>query len=205
MQPMRPHSRTISTSDGCPRGSSRGMAGSVRAGAGCPARRAAASSRPGLQPAEARADARWRRRDPAQSISCRGRAPPDLLLPGRRPRPHQGIAEPFPISSLGHGVILPRLAGWHIHQNDKFFLTFLIATHLATAIVLLLFFLQRLGADRQGPVALAARCARSATTTPTRGSAGCSWSARSRSASSACCCRTRCASCSPRRSWPPAS
>ena len=49
----------------------------------------------------------------------------------------QGIAEPFPISSLGHGVILPRLAGWHIHQNDKFFLTFLIATHLATALVLL--------------------------------------------------------------------
>jgi undecaprenyl-diphosphatase len=54
----------------------------------------------------------------------------------------QGIAEPFPVSSLGHGVILPRLAGWHIHQNDKFFLTFLIATHLATAIVLLLFFLK---------------------------------------------------------------
>src|SRR6476646_7513565 len=54
----------------------------------------------------------------------------------------QGVAEPFPISSLGHGVILPRLAGWNIHQNDKFFLTFLVATHLATAIVLLLFFLR---------------------------------------------------------------
>jgi undecaprenyl-diphosphatase len=54
----------------------------------------------------------------------------------------QGVAEPFPISSLGHGVVLPRLAGWNIHQNDKFFLTFLIATHLATAIVLLLFFLK---------------------------------------------------------------
>ena len=54
----------------------------------------------------------------------------------------QGIAEPFPVSSLGHGVVLPRLAGWHIHQNDKFFLTFLIATHFATAIVLLLFFLK---------------------------------------------------------------
>ncbi|HEV2980982.1 MAG TPA: undecaprenyl-diphosphate phosphatase [Solirubrobacteraceae bacterium] len=53
----------------------------------------------------------------------------------------QGVAEPFPISSLGHGVILPRLFGWHIHQNDKFFLTFLVATHLGTAIVLLLFFL----------------------------------------------------------------
>ena len=37
-------------------------------------------------------------------------------------------------------MILPRLVGWHIHQNDKFFITFLIPTHLATAIVLLLFF-----------------------------------------------------------------
>src|SRR5205085_7195659 len=54
----------------------------------------------------------------------------------------QGVAEPFPISSLGHAVILPRLAGWNIHQNDKFFLTFLVATHLATAIVLLFFFLK---------------------------------------------------------------
>ncbi len=52
----------------------------------------------------------------------------------------QGVAEPFPISSLGHGVILPRLAGWNIHQNDKFFITFLVATHLATAIVLFGFF-----------------------------------------------------------------
>jgi undecaprenyl-diphosphatase len=54
----------------------------------------------------------------------------------------QGIAEPFPISSLGHGVIMPRLFGWDIHQNDKFFLTFLVATHLATAIVLFFFFLK---------------------------------------------------------------
>jgi undecaprenyl-diphosphatase len=54
----------------------------------------------------------------------------------------QGVAEPFPISSLGHAVILPGLAGWHIHQNDKFFLTFLVATHFATAFVLLLFFLR---------------------------------------------------------------
>ena len=53
----------------------------------------------------------------------------------------QGVAEPFPISSLGHGVILPKLVGWNIHQNDKFFLTFLVATHLATAIVLFFFFL----------------------------------------------------------------
>jgi undecaprenyl-diphosphatase len=54
----------------------------------------------------------------------------------------QGIAEPFPISSLGHGVIAPSLFGWNIHQNDEFFLTFLVATHCATAIVLFCFFLK---------------------------------------------------------------
>jgi undecaprenyl-diphosphatase len=52
----------------------------------------------------------------------------------------QGFSELFPISSLGHSVILPRLLGWNIHQNDPYFLTFLVATHLATAIVLLGFF-----------------------------------------------------------------
>jgi undecaprenyl-diphosphatase len=54
----------------------------------------------------------------------------------------QGIAEPFPISSLGHGVIAPSLFGWNIHQNDEFFLSFLVATHCATAIVLFFFFLK---------------------------------------------------------------
>jgi undecaprenyl-diphosphatase len=53
----------------------------------------------------------------------------------------QGIAEPFPISSLGHGVMLPRLLGWNIHQNDDYFLAFLVATHVATAAVLLVLFL----------------------------------------------------------------
>ncbi|HUK97659.1 MAG TPA: undecaprenyl-diphosphate phosphatase [Gaiellaceae bacterium] len=52
----------------------------------------------------------------------------------------QGVTELFPISSLGHSVILPSLLGWNIHQNDTYFLTFLVATHLATAIVLLIFF-----------------------------------------------------------------
>jgi undecaprenyl-diphosphatase len=52
----------------------------------------------------------------------------------------QGFAELFPISSLGHSVILPKLLGWNIHQNDAYFITFLVATHLATAIVLFLFF-----------------------------------------------------------------
>jgi undecaprenyl-diphosphatase len=52
----------------------------------------------------------------------------------------QGVSELFPVSSLGHSVILPRLVGWDIHQNDPYFLTFLVATHIATALVLLWFF-----------------------------------------------------------------
>jgi undecaprenyl-diphosphatase len=52
----------------------------------------------------------------------------------------QGVTELFPVSSLGHSVILPSLLGWNIHQNDPYFLAFLVATHLATALVLLGFF-----------------------------------------------------------------
>ena len=52
----------------------------------------------------------------------------------------QGVSELFPVSSLGHSVILPSLLGWDIHQDDDYFLTFLVATHLATALVLLGFF-----------------------------------------------------------------
>jgi undecaprenyl-diphosphatase len=39
-------------------------------------------------------------------------------------------------------VIAPSLFGWDIHQNDEFFLAFLVATHCATAIVLFFFFLE---------------------------------------------------------------
>ena len=38
-------------------------------------------------------------------------------------------------------MILPRVLGWDIHQNDDYFLAFLVATHLATALVLFFFFL----------------------------------------------------------------
>jgi undecaprenyl-diphosphatase len=54
----------------------------------------------------------------------------------------QGVSELFPISSLGHSVVLPRVLGWDIHQNDDYFLSFLVATHCATALVLLLFFIK---------------------------------------------------------------
>jgi len=52
----------------------------------------------------------------------------------------QGISELFPISSLGHSVILPQLLGWNINEQSPFFLMFLVATHFATALVLLIFF-----------------------------------------------------------------
>ena len=52
----------------------------------------------------------------------------------------QGITELFPISSLGHSIVLPTLLGWNINQNDNYFLIFLVATHFATALVLLGFF-----------------------------------------------------------------
>src|SRR3954453_20498520 len=54
----------------------------------------------------------------------------------------QGVSELFPIGSLGHSVVLPRVFGWDIHQNDDYFLSFLVATHCATALVLLLFFIK---------------------------------------------------------------
>jgi undecaprenyl-diphosphatase len=48
----------------------------------------------------------------------------------------QGITELFPISSLGHSILLPALLGWSIDQNAGYFLSFLVATHFATATVL---------------------------------------------------------------------
>jgi undecaprenyl-diphosphatase len=52
----------------------------------------------------------------------------------------QGISELFPISSLGHSIILPALLGWTIDQNANHFLSFLVATHFATAAILFFFY-----------------------------------------------------------------
>ena len=52
----------------------------------------------------------------------------------------QGISELFPVSSLGHSVVLTGLLGWRVNQNDEYFLVFLVATHFATALVLLAFY-----------------------------------------------------------------
>ena len=52
----------------------------------------------------------------------------------------QGITELFPISSLGHAVLLPTLLGWRIDQAAPDFLPFLVVMHLGTAVALLLYF-----------------------------------------------------------------
>jgi undecaprenyl-diphosphatase len=52
----------------------------------------------------------------------------------------QGISELFPISSLGHAVIVPRLLGWPIDQHSPEFLPFIVVLHVGTAVALLLYF-----------------------------------------------------------------
>ena len=52
----------------------------------------------------------------------------------------QGVTELFPVSSLGHAVILPHLFGWTIDQNAPTFLPFLVMLHVGTALALLVYF-----------------------------------------------------------------
>ena len=52
----------------------------------------------------------------------------------------QGVTELFPISSLGHTVILPRLLGWTVDQHSAAFLPFVVVLHVGTAAALLLYF-----------------------------------------------------------------
>ncbi|MDE1901728.1 MAG: undecaprenyl-diphosphate phosphatase [Alphaproteobacteria bacterium] len=52
----------------------------------------------------------------------------------------QGATELFPVSSLGHAVILPRLLGWNVDQKAPDFLPFLVVLHLGTATALLAYF-----------------------------------------------------------------
>ncbi|CAI9119678.1 undecaprenyl-diphosphate phosphatase [Brytella acorum] len=52
----------------------------------------------------------------------------------------QGVTELFPISSLGHAVLIPALLHWHIDENDPLFLPFLTMLHFGTLVALLLVF-----------------------------------------------------------------
>jgi undecaprenyl-diphosphatase len=57
----------------------------------------------------------------------------------------QGISELFPVSSLGHSVLLPAYFGWHNVVNSQSasesqFLAFIVGLHVATALALLIYF-----------------------------------------------------------------
>lgn len=52
----------------------------------------------------------------------------------------QGVTELFPVSSLGHTVILPRLLHWFIDQRDPSFLAFVVLLHVGTATALFIYF-----------------------------------------------------------------
>jgi undecaprenyl-diphosphatase len=58
----------------------------------------------------------------------------------------QGVSELFPVSSLGHGIIIPALIGrdWARNLNmtaDKSpYLSFVVAVHVATAMALIVFY-----------------------------------------------------------------
>lgn len=54
----------------------------------------------------------------------------------------QGVSELFPISSLGHGVILPDLLRWNLDRQDPGFLSFMVVLHIGTALALLWYFRQ---------------------------------------------------------------
>jgi undecaprenyl-diphosphatase len=52
----------------------------------------------------------------------------------------QGITEPFPVSSLGHTVVIPGALGWGDLLNSTSFLPLVVMLHLGTAAALLAFF-----------------------------------------------------------------
>ncbi len=52
----------------------------------------------------------------------------------------QGATELFPVSSLGHAVIIPTLLHWTFKQSDPTFLPFLVLLHLGTAGALLVLY-----------------------------------------------------------------
>ena len=70
----------------------------------------------------------------------------------------QGATELFPVSSLGHAVVLPALLHWPLDQHSPEFLPFLVMLHLGTAVALLLYLLARLvvAGDRRAGAGLAA-------------------------------------------------
>jgi undecaprenyl-diphosphatase len=52
----------------------------------------------------------------------------------------QGASELFPVSSLGHTVLVPALLHWTFDRSEPTFLAFVVALHLGTALALVIFY-----------------------------------------------------------------
>jgi undecaprenyl-diphosphatase len=52
----------------------------------------------------------------------------------------QGASELFPVSSLGHAVIVPSILHWDFKQSDPSFVPFLVLLHIGTATALLILY-----------------------------------------------------------------
>src|SRR5438067_10211797 len=58
----------------------------------------------------------------------------------------QGVTELFPVSSLGHNVLIPALVGgsWqadlNVAKTESPYLAFIVGLHVATALALLIYF-----------------------------------------------------------------
>ncbi len=53
----------------------------------------------------------------------------------------QGVSELFPVSSLGHTILVPAVLGWrNIDRAAPSFLSFVVVLHLGTAIALIVFY-----------------------------------------------------------------
>lgn len=53
----------------------------------------------------------------------------------------QGVSELFPVSSLGHTILVPALLGWHnVDRSSASFLAFIVVLHLGTALALVAFY-----------------------------------------------------------------
>lgn len=52
----------------------------------------------------------------------------------------QGVSELFPVSSLGHTILIPALLRWSVDRSSESFLAFVVVLHFGTAIALIVFY-----------------------------------------------------------------
>ena len=70
----------------------------------------------------------------------------------------QGVSELFPVSSLGHTILVPAVLGWrNVDRSAPSFLSFVVVLHLGTAIALIVFYRTQWAAIVRGLVASVVR------------------------------------------------